>query len=200
MSGFLCFAIGLAFSFIGSVPPGTINITTLQYAIANKKAAAMAFATGATLVEFFYALAAVRFQLFLTENTSVSSHFQLISGCLLLILGTTNLIKRHTPNPAQKTGERRNAFKKGLLIGLANPMSIPFWLAVTSYLQHTGWVNLAGANTWLYLVGISAGTLLLLALITKIGPSFSAIQHNKLIVYRIPGLIFIVMGIYTFYQ
>ncbi|MFT7031815.1 MAG: threonine/homoserine/homoserine lactone efflux protein [Cyclobacteriaceae bacterium] len=193
-----CFFVGLFFSFIGSIPPGTINITTMQYAMSNKKAAAISFAAAAALTEYFYAGIAVKFQMYLTENTSFSSNFQLVPGTVLIILGILNLVKQKFPDPKPELGEKRNAFKKGVLVSLANPMAIPFWLAVTVYLQGMNWVDLSGYNYLIYVAGISTGTFLLLAVVTQLGARFAFGQRNKFIVYRVPGIIFLAMGVYTF--
>ena len=195
-----CFFIGVFFSFLGSIPPGTINITTMQYAISNKKSAALSFALACALTEYLYAGIAVKFQIFLTESATIADNFQLISGIVLLLLGVINLTKKKLPEPEPQKGEKRSAFKKGVLISLANPLAIPFWLAVTAYLQSMGWIILNGYNYLIYVAGISTGTFLLLFVAIQLGSKFTSIQSNRMIVYRIPGIIFLCMGIYTIYQ
>lgn len=199
MSFISIFVIGFFFSFIGSIPPGSINISVMQLAMRNKKAAALYFAMAAALVEFVYAGLAVKFQMFLTENTSISSYFSIVSGAVLLILGILNLIKRGNQQPDSQGKERMAGFKKGILISMANPLAIPFWLAVTAYLQSMGWLTLNEGNYLVYVAGISSGTFILLGVVTWLGARFAFIQHNDFIVYRVPGLIFLSMGIYTFY-
>lgn len=193
------FFVGLFFSFLGSIPPGTINISVMQLAMRNKKAAALYFALAAALVEYVYAGFAVKFQMFLTENTSIAGNFQIISGLVLLILGVINLVKRGQRQLNSQQQEKMAGFKKGVLISLANPLAIPFWLAVTAYLQSMGWVVLNDTNYLIYVAGISSGTFLLLACVTWLGARFSFIQNNDFIIYRVPGLIFLSMGLYTFY-
>lgn len=195
-----CFFIGLLFSFIGSIPPGSINITAMQYAVSGRKTAALYFSLAAALTEYLYAGIAVKFQMYLTENAAISANFQVISGLVLLILGVVNLTRKKLPTPQPQQKEKRNAFRKGVLISLANPLAIPFWLAVTFYLQSMGWVNLSGNNYLVYVAGISTGTFLLLLLVIQLGAKLSSIQHNRFVIYRLPGIIFVCMGIYTFYQ
>ncbi|MEQ6121773.1 LysE family transporter [Reichenbachiella sp. MALMAid0571] len=196
----LPFFIGLLFSFLGSIPPGTINITTVQYAVSNKKQAALSFAMAAALTEFLYAGIAVRFQMFLSESSPISENFQLVSGIVLIALGIINLTRQKLPGTKPEIGEKRNAFKKGILISLANPMAIPFWLAMTAYLQSIGWLYLSNNSYFIYLAGISSGTFLLLIFLVQLGSRFSFIRTNKFILYRIPGITFMCMGIYTFFQ
>ena len=138
--------------------------------------------------------------MYLSESIFISAYFQIISGTVLILLGIVNLTKQKLPNSQAEIGEKRNAFKKGVLISLANPMAIPFWLAITVYLQNMGWLNLSDTNYFIYLAGISSGTFLLLLLLAQLGSRFSFIRTNKFILYRIPGLTFMFMGIYTVFQ
>lgn len=195
-----CFIIALVVSFLGSIPPGSINISVMQYAMQNKKVAALYFALAVSLVEFVYAGFAVKFQFLLTQNTFYNNFFQILSCIVLIILGFYNLLKKEIPKPEIQQNEKRNGFKKGILIALANPLAIPFWLMVTTYLQSMQWVILNDGNFLIYVAGISAGTFLLLTVVIWLGTKFSFIQHNKFIIYRIPGITFILMGIYTYYQ
>ncbi|WP_456458162.1 LysE family transporter [Reichenbachiella sp.] len=198
MSTFILFVAGFFFSFIGSIPPGSINITTLQYALENRIKAAFSFATAAALTEYIYAAIAVRFQIYLTESTAISQYFQMVTGSVLILLGLFNLFKKPVKSNVQTSGEKRNAFKKGVLLSLANPLAIPFWLMVTAYLQSMGWIVINGQNFWIYVAGISVGTFCLLATVIKLGARFTAIQGNSFLTYKVPGLIFIGMGVWSF--
>jgi len=194
------FLVGLFFSYLGSIPPGMINISILQLSMQNKKGAAISFTIAAVIVEFVYAAIAVRFQIFLTENTSITDHFQLVTAAVLIGLGIANLLTQKKKSIEVKKGEKRNAFKRGALISLANPLAIPFWLAVTSYLQSMNWIHLEHSSFWWYIVGISTGTFLLLLTIIVLTARYSLFLNNQFIVYKVPGLIFIGMGLWSVYQ
>lgn len=194
------FLVGLFFSYIGSIPPGMINISVLQLSMQNKKGAALSFTVAAVLVEFVYAAIAVQFQMFLTENTSITDYFQLITAIVLIGLGVVNLIARKSISTEPKKGEKRNAFKRGALISLANPLAIPFWLAVTAYLQSMNWISLVESAFWWYITGISLGTFLLLSTIIILTSRYALILNNNFLVYRVPGLVFISMGAWALYQ
>ena len=198
MNVVILFGAGFFFSFIGSIPPGSINISALQYALEKRIKAAYAFAVAASLTEYLYAAVAVRFQIYLTDNASIAQYFQIITGSVLILLGLFNLIKKPIESKVETKGEKRNAFKKGVLLSLTNPLAIPFWLMVTAYLQSMGWIALSDQNFWIYVAGISAGTFCLLATVTNLGTKFNTIQGNVLLIYRVPGLIFIGMGIWSF--
>jgi len=194
----LLLLIAFSVSFIGSIPPGTINLRAAQYAMQGRKEAAIYFALAAVLIEFVYALIAVRFQIFLTSNLELNFWFKVVSGSILIFLGLVNLFKKPQQKSPSSFKERRSAFAKGTLMALANPLSIPFWLMVTAYLDAMSWINLDNHNFWIYVIGISTGTFTLLLIVVYFGNKFQQLQHNTLVLYRIPGIILILTGGWTF--
>lgn len=200
MSWLILFGAGFFFSFIGSIPPGSINISALQYTLEKRIKAAYSFAAAAAVTEYLYAAIAVRFQIYLTENADISQYFQIVTGSVLILLGLLNLFKKPRDPKVKPSGEKRNAFKKGVLLSLTNPLAIPFWLMVTAYLQSMGWVMINGQNFWVYVAGISVGTFCLLITVINLGSRFTVIQGNAFLIYKVPGLIFIGMGIWSFFS
>ena len=91
------FIAAFFFSFIGSIPPGTINVSVMQYAMQGRKNAAVSFAIAAALTEYLYAGIAVRFQIYLTSHQTVTGYFHVISGSVLIILGVLNWFKKSKP-------------------------------------------------------------------------------------------------------
>jgi len=194
------FLVGLLFSFLGSIPPGTINLSVIQLGLQNQLRGALSFALAATAVEFVYASLAVEFQIFITSNTSITENFQIISALAMMALGIINLSKKRLHEPPQLGQGHRN-FKKGLLISVANPLAVPFWVAVTAYLQNHQFIVLTSPYLfWGYLLGISLGTLVLLLLVTQLAQKFRNLFQNNLLVNKLPGLIFVGMGLYTFWS
>lgn len=199
MSGYEVFTVSFVVSYLGSIPPGTINISTMQLSIRKHLRAAFFFALAASLVEFVYAGITVRFQIFLSGKPAFTDNFQIITALAMILLGIANLFSRSDSTSFRTVGELRgrNGFKKGIILGALNPLTVPFWLAVTAYLQTNNWIDLVGWNFWIYLSGISLGTLALLLTIRKIGARFKDIADNHFLVHKLPGLIFIGLGIYN---
>jgi hypothetical protein len=79
-------------------------------------------------------------------------------------------------------------------------MTIPFWLAVTTYLENHQWVVLSDTNFWGYLIGLAGGTFALLMTVNALGSQFQKIADNNFVVHKVPGLIFIGLGLYNFYE
>ncbi len=193
------FIIAFVVSYLGSIPPGTINISAMQLAIQDKRRAAFFLSLAASLVEFVYAGITVRFQLLLSESQWFTNHFYIITAIPMIFLGVVNLFSsadsRSFLSKVKATG--RSGFKRGLILGVLNPLTLPYWLTVTAYLQTHQLISLKGPLFWSYLTGISIGTFLLLTTILLIGRKFTSIADNQFLVHRIPGLVFIGLGIYN---
>lgn len=185
-------------SFFGSIPPGTINISVMQLAILGKKRAAIFFSLAAVLVEFVYAWITVQFHFLLTNNDTLGSYFRIITASALIILGLVNLFSKSTSKSVQVDEQikGRHGFMKGLVMGLLNPMTIPFWLTITTYLEDDGLINVDGLGLWMYLIGLAAGTFCLLLLVDALGGKFKKIADNTFITHRLPGFLLLGLGIY----
>jgi threonine/homoserine/homoserine lactone efflux protein len=194
------FFVGLFFSFVGSIPPGTINVSVLQLSIAGHFRASLRFALSATIVEFFYALIAIQFQFAITSSQVIQDNFHIISASVMLALGVINLW------PAKKgAGEKRqrfqtSGFRKGLLISLLNPLAIPYWIGITAFLEHQEWIRLDSSNMYVYVSGISTGTFLLLLTLALLAKFVAPFVQNSAIIKKLPGFIFLTLGIYSMVQ
>ncbi len=195
----LVFLVAFIVSYLGSIPPGTINISTMQLSIQGKRRAAVFLSLAASLVEFVYAGITVRFQLFLSESEWFTDHFYVITAVPMLILGVANLWTSSNTKSflTRVKASGRSGFKRGLVLGLLNPLTLPYWLTVTAYLQTHDLISLEGWLFWYYLIGISVGTFLLMISIIMLGRKFSNIADNQFLVHRLPGLIFIGLGTYN---
>ena len=185
-------------SYIGSVSPGTINISVMQLAILNKRRAAVFFAFAASVVEFVYAGVTVQFHVFLNNDEVIADYFRIITSIALIGFGSSNIFSKSTSSsvkvPATMTG--RHGFMKGLMLGLLNPMIIPFWLAITTYLENDDWIEVDGYGFWMYLIGLTAGTFCLLLTVNVLGNRFTKIADNPFIVHKVPGFLLLGLGVY----
>ncbi len=194
------FVVGFVCSYIGSIPPGVINISVLQYGLHGHRSLGLRFGLAASLVEFVYAAATVRFHIFLTENTSFTEDFELVSGLVLVTLGIFSLLNSNKAPSEKAVAESPKAFRKGLLVGITNIMVIPFWLAVTAYLQSRNIVSIKGYDLFIYVAGVSAGTFGLMATVAYLSHRFQKVVENRKTVNKIPGVVLISMGLYSLYN
>ncbi|MFN7260132.1 MAG: hypothetical protein ACK5TU_09565, partial [Cyclobacteriaceae bacterium] len=92
------FLTGLVFSFIGSIPPGTLNVTVLQLGLDKKMGVALRFALAVSIIEYPYAWIAVAFEDWLTSSPLIIENFQLITAVVMTVLGLFTLWASRKPS------------------------------------------------------------------------------------------------------
>jgi threonine/homoserine/homoserine lactone efflux protein len=189
------FIVGLVFSFVGSIPPGTLNILVLQLGLEKKVKTAMRFAIAVAIIEYPYAWMAVVFEGLITSSPLIAQNFQLIGALVMTFIGGFMVWSARKPSEfAVKFSE--SGFRRGLILSILNPQAIPFWIAVTAYLKIEGWIVLD--SPWKihgYVLGTSVGVLMLLTILAYGGKKISFTFQSSIWVRMLPGLILLVLGI-----
>lgn len=194
----LNFLLAFFFSFIGSIPPGTINLTCVQLGLEKKTAVAWRFALTASVMEYPYGWIAVEFAEWITSSPVIVDNMQLITAIVMTLIGILTLSAPSKPSKFT-TKFTENGYLRGIVLSILNPLAIPFWVGVTAYLNSLKWIDLStplGLHS--YLVGVCLGTLALLMILVylanRIGTQFT---QNRWIP-KIPGIALIILGIYAF--
>ncbi|MCS6974546.1 MAG: LysE family translocator [Cyclobacteriaceae bacterium] len=192
------FVVGAVMSFVGSIPPGTLNVLVLQMGLQKKFKQAMRFALAVALVEYPYAWIAVEFEHWIMSSPQLTKNFQLVGAVVMTSLGIFNI--RTTRRPTNFSVKfQESGFVKGLILSLLNPQAIPFWIAVTAYLKMQGWIELN--STWQihsYVLGTSVGTMVLLTLLATMANRMSDLMNKNRLYQFLPGLVLLVLGIVGF--
>ncbi len=198
MEALLTFLLAFIFSFLGSVPPGTLNLTMLRLGLEKKMDVAWRFAIAAALIEYPYAWLALLFEDWITSSPEVVNHFKLISAVVMLALGIITL--RSAMKPATTTAEpvRESGFRKGLILSILNPLALPFWIGITAYLKMQGWITLSTtAQIHSYLLGISLGALTLLIAVAYLSKRAAQAFSPTAKIKFIPGVVLLILGVYA---
>lgn len=191
------FVIAFIFSFLGSIPPGTLNLTMLRFGLEHKMNIAWRFALGAALIEYPYAWLALLLEDWITSSPAVVSNFKLIAAVVMITLGIITI--RSASKPVQEVKPiRESGFRKGLLLGILNPLALPFWIGITAYLKSQGWITLSNAReVHGYLLGISLGAFVLLILVAYLARKATAFFSPQGKIKFIPGITLLILGVYA---
>ncbi|MEJ7643065.1 MAG: LysE family transporter [Chryseolinea sp.] len=194
------FLLAFFFSFIGTIPPGTLNISILQLGVENKLGMAWRFAFAAALVEYPYAWLAVKFETIITTSPLILENIQLITAVVMTLLGIFSLWSARRPSRfSQKFYS--SGFRRGLILGVLNPLALPFWLGTTAYLKGQQWIDLTSAlQLHSYLFGVSLGALALLMLLAYLAKKVVTKIHDSILLKVLPGTILLILGMYAFLQ
>ena len=192
------FLVGLVFSFLGSVPPGTLNLAVLQLGMEQKTKIALRFSLAVAIVEYPYAWAAVAFEDWLTSSPLIIQNFQLITAIVMTLIGAFTLWSARKPS---EFAERFNTsgFRRGLVLSILNPMAIPFWIGITAYLKAQGWIELSTPVLLHgYVFGTSVGVTILLVLFTFLAKRLAVYVKDNKYVKLVPGFTLLILGLYAF--
>ena len=201
MEFFVAFGLAFLFSFIGSIPPATINLSVIQLGLEHKMSLAWRLALGASLIEYPYAWIAVKFETMITASPMVIENFHLISAFIMITLGVLNLWSANKPSKfTQKLNN--SGFRRGLVLGILNPLAMPYWIGFTAYFRSEHWVELStDFQLHSYLAGVSLGAFTLLILLASLGKRIaSAFQQHSVLLKKIPGFAMLILGIYALIQ
>ena len=122
-SFFLAFGI----SYLGSIPPGVLNLTVIDISMRRAMKHAFLFALAAALIEFIQGFIALQFSDYLAVHSEVEFYIQLFVIPVFIGLGIAYLLKKNPPSHDVKE-DNSNTFIKGMLLSVVNPLAIPFWL------------------------------------------------------------------------
>ncbi len=192
------FLVGVVFSFLGSIPPGTLNLCVLQLGLEKKIGAALRFALAVAIVEYPYAWIAVEFEKWITSSPAVIENFELLTAVVMTIIGLLNIWAAQKPTEfTNKFNE--SGFRRGIVLSILNPMAIPFWIGITAYLKAQNWIDLSSPlKVHLYVFGTSVGAMILLVLFTYLAHRLSAYVTGSKLVKLIPGITLLALGVYAF--
>lgn len=192
------FLVGVIFSFLGSIPPGTLNLCVLQLGLEKKIGAALRFALAVSIVEYPYTWIGVQFEYWITSSPAVIANFELLTAIVMTLIGILNIWSAQKPTEFA-TRFNESGFRRGIILSILNPMAIPFWIGVTAYLKAQGWIDLS--NTWKlhsYILGTSVGAMVLLTLFTYLAHRLSTYVTGNRFFKLLPGVTLLALGLYAF--
>jgi len=166
MSLILHFFLGFSTSFLGTLTPSMLNMTTAKISLNKSKTEAIKFAIGASIVVLVQAYVAILFTKFLRSNPTFVQSLQKIALVIFAILAVyfyrqSKKDKAQLSSAKEKTG---NSFAIGLLLSALNMFSIPFYCGVTTALDVAGWLKFTQLNIIFFVIGSAIGTFALLSM------------------------------------
>jgi threonine/homoserine/homoserine lactone efflux protein len=198
MGAITSFLLSLSFSFIGTIPPGTLNLSIIQLGLEKKISTAWRFGIAASIVEYPYAWLAVKFEDLITSSPIITDNIQLITAVVMLAVGALTLWSANKPSDF---GEKfkSSGFRRGMLLGILNPLALPFWVGTTAYLRGQHWIDLSSTlSLHCYLLGASLGALAVFMLFAYLAQRIVSEFQQSHRVKKIPGYILLALGCYAF--
>jgi threonine/homoserine/homoserine lactone efflux protein len=162
---FITLLIGIVINAMGYIPPGNINLTVAQLTINKGMRQAWSFIIAFSCVEVVFTFGMMRFARWVSSDVNLDSnvndlrlgtYIDIFMIFLFVTMGTITWLQRNK-EPKTRREDRRS--KKGsvfygMLLGVLNPVQIPFWLFFGNYIILHDWIK----TTYLSLVVFSIGS------------------------------------------
>ncbi len=169
----LTLLIGLLISAAGYVPPGNINLTLARLTVTKGMRQAWGFIIAFSIVEMFFTFGMMRFARWLASDVDIDTvsvgKFELgtvidfFMVLILLVMGTITWLHRNKAyHPKDTEDSRRGSVLYGVILGIINPVQIPFWLFCGNYIILHEWINTDYPSLIVFSIGsgIGAGVVL----------------------------------------
>lgn len=157
---FLTFVLGILLNSIGYIPPGNINLTVVQITINRGVRQALYFISAFSAVEILFTFAVMRFVQWLSSTMNLSNIIDVVMVFMFGILGViTWRSRREMP---KSDYSEKDSIRYGMLLGVLNPMQIPYWLFVGTYLISHEWIDIGYLSLSIFSIGSGIGAALTL--------------------------------------
>lgn len=188
-------------SFLGSLPLGTLNITTFHIAASQSIEEAILFAIAVVLVE----LVVVRITLTAGHKIDFSnklfSYVLPMAIILLMYLGVSSFISSSSYRVLEAGSNSFPMIKSSILLGVVlsilNPMHFPFWITWNNVLVKRKILDKTLGIYTSYIAGIGLGSFVSLIIFVLIGIYASQNFHQcQFIISFIMGCVYMGFSIY----
>lgn len=170
MDSIIIFIVGFGAAFLGTTPPGLLNLTAAKTQSIYGPQKARLFMLGSSTVSAIYCYVAASFTSFLSTHQEILYHLLIIGLLIFSALTILFLIKgiRLNKHGAKAVNyDRNNFFLTGILLSTLNILPFPFYMGITYTLQHLANFDYSLQQILLLIISVFAGTYAILYTYTK---------------------------------
>lgn len=156
----LTLLLGIVCNAVGYIPPGNINLTAAQIALNKGLKQAYYFIISFSLVEILFTFLMMRFVEWFATDLDLDRIIDIAMIVLFLILGIVTW--RSRKEMPKTDSSSKDSVRYGLLLGMFNPMQIPYWLFLGTYLISHNWIDTGNLSLATFSIGSGIGAGLVL--------------------------------------
>lgn len=191
--------IGVTVSYIGTLPPGIINMQSIRYQIDFGSTSAKTFIIGAVVFEFFQVLISVIFLNYLStifdvnilifHGIALGVLFLLCISCIIQYRSRTGKNKEIQPRIT-----KQNFLINGMRLAFLNVLIYPFYISIGIYLINYQ-ITEGSILLWvIFSIGTTIGTYLCLITYLKMGTQIiKNIPNAYQRIYLVLILVFLIL-------
>lgn len=155
---FLTLFLGIIINMLGYIPPGNINLTVVQITITRGVRQALYFIGAFSAVEVLFTFGVMRFVQWLSSEINLDNTIDVLMVLMFGVLGILTWKSRKEMPKADYS--KKDSIKYGLLLGIINPMQIPYWLFIGTYLISHEWIDIGYLSLTIFSIGSGIGAAL----------------------------------------
>lgn len=152
---FLTLFLGIVLNMVGYIPPGNINLTVVQITISRGIRQAIYFICAFASVEVLFTFGVMRFVQWLSSEIKIGDIIDVVMVFMFGILGIITWRSRKEMPKADYS--KKDSIRYGMLLGVINPMQIPYWLFVGTYLISHEWIDIGYLSLSVFSIGSGIG-------------------------------------------
>jgi len=152
---FLTLFLGIVLNMVGYIPPGNINLTVVQITISRGIRQAIYFICAFSCVEILFTFGVMRFVQWLSSEIKIGDIIDVVMIFMFGILGIITWRSRKEMPKADYS--KKDSIRYGMLLGVINPMQIPYWLFVGTYLISHEWIDIGYVSLTVFSIGSGIG-------------------------------------------
>ncbi len=171
----LTFFVAVIVNFVGYIPLGNINLTAMQISINKGLKQAYVFAISFALVEGVFTFVLMHFAEWFATQKNLMIWLEWLMVAVFLLMGVLSYLQSKKERKPVDDVKKRDSIKTGIILGVFNPMIIPFWTIGGTYLIAHNWITTAGLGLVIFAIGASVGSFLCLYLFGR----FAQYIQNK---------------------
>ncbi|WP_316812489.1 LysE family transporter [Pedobacter heparinus] len=145
---------------LGYIPPGNINLTVVQITITRGIRQALYFIAAFSTVEILFTFGVMRFVQWLSSEIDLENTIDVVMVLMFAVLGILTWRSRKEMPKADYS--KKDSIRYGMLLGVINPMQIPYWLFVGTYLISHEWIDIGYLSLSVFSIGSGIGAALAL--------------------------------------
>ena len=196
--------IGTVCGIFSSTPPGPINLLIADTVLGGQKIKLKSFLSGIIIVDALFALLAFWGYSAFLEGTDFSFYLSLFGGFVLIILGVLGIYSTLSTKAIKEKTQfgKSTFFVKGLLLMIANPGFLAFWVIVANQIGSFSWHPITNLRTITLVIGVALGDLIWFILFIRL-LRFGKGKMNHLFIPKLRLFIsslLILIGLYALYK
>ena len=162
MSLIVHFLLGFTTSFVGTIPPSMLNMTTAKISIEQTKNEGLKFALGVSLIVLIQAYIAFFAARYIHNNADFEWYITVFGIFIFALLSVYFFMQARAERKKSSSFRLKNSFRAGIILSTLNMFAIPFYCGVSSALNMSGWINFEQQSIFLFVAGAAIGTYALL--------------------------------------